>query len=171
MAERSDRPGTARFAVRSGARDLLRWLHLGGSRARRGACRARLEPYAAAGRGVCRDQTRGGVGPRPISTTGVASSCRAPKAFSAFWEARTMECNRPDLTDERLARLIRTAARGFNRALSIRLSQHDVTFGQWIFLRILWPEDGLSQRELARRAGVTEPTTHSALRRLEAQGL
>jgi DNA-binding MarR family transcriptional regulator len=67
--------------------------------------------------------------------------------------------------------LVRTAARGFNRALSIRLGQHDLTFGQWIFLRMLWPEDGLSQRNLARRAGVTEPTAHSALRRLEAQGL
>jgi DNA-binding MarR family transcriptional regulator len=82
-----------------------------------------------------------------------------------------MDAERHDLSDERLARLVRTAARGFNRALSLRLGRHDMTFGQWIFLRILWPEDGLSQRELARRAGVTEPTAHSALRRLEGQGL
>lgn len=73
--------------------------------------------------------------------------------------------------DERLARLIRLSARGFNRALSLRLQQHDVTFGQWIFLRILWVEDGLSQRELSQRANVTEPTTHTALKKLELQGL
>jgi len=76
-----------------------------------------------------------------------------------------------ELSEERLARLVRLCARGFNRALQIRLSQHGVTFGQWIFLRILWMKDGLSQRELSRHAGVTEPTTHSALQRLEAQGL
>jgi DNA-binding MarR family transcriptional regulator len=82
-----------------------------------------------------------------------------------------MEKERQHLSDERVARLVRLAARGFNRALSIRLGQYDVGFGQWIFLRILWPEDGLSQRALARRAGVTEPTAHAALCRLEDQGL
>ncbi|MFW5654452.1 MAG: MarR family winged helix-turn-helix transcriptional regulator [Roseicyclus sp.] len=86
-------------------------------------------------------------------------------------DAENPQLTEERLTEERLARLIRLAARGFNRALQIRLGQHDMSFGQWIFLRILWPEDGLSQRELARRAGVTEPTAHSALRRLEAQGL
>lgn len=75
------------------------------------------------------------------------------------------------LVDERLARLVRLAARGFTRALQIRLSGHDISFGQWMFLRILWVEDGQSQRELSRLAGVTEPTTHTALQRLEALGL
>lgn len=75
------------------------------------------------------------------------------------------------LASERLARLTRLAARGFNRALQIRLAAHGVSFGQWIFLRILWAEDGLSQRELAHRSGLTEPTTHTSLQRLEKQGL
>jgi DNA-binding MarR family transcriptional regulator len=73
----------------------------------------------------------------------------------------------PQLTDERLAHLIRLAARGFTRSLQLRLTAHDVTFGQWVFLRIMWEEDGLSQKELSRRANLTEPTTHSALQRLE----
>ena len=72
--------------------------------------------------------------------------------------------------EERLARLIRLAARAFNRSLQIRLSTEGVLFGHWIFLRILWREDGLSQRELSERAHLTEPTTHSTLSRMEELG-
>lgn len=72
--------------------------------------------------------------------------------------------------DERVARLVRLAARGFNRALQLRLQTENVTFGQWIFLRILWREDGLSQRELSDRAHLTEPTAHTALIRMEELG-
>jgi DNA-binding MarR family transcriptional regulator len=77
----------------------------------------------------------------------------------------------PALTEERLARLVRLAARAFNRSLQIRLQPEGVTFGQWIFLRILWYDDGLSQRELSQRAHLTEPTAHSALTKLEKQGI
>ena len=69
--------------------------------------------------------------------------------------------------NERVARLVRLAARGFNRSLQIRLNTENVTFGQWIFLRILWQEDGLSQRELSNRAHLTEPTAHTALVKME----
>ncbi len=74
------------------------------------------------------------------------------------------------LPDERLAHLVRTAARGFNRALQMRLSRHDVSFGHWVFLRILWAHDGLTQRDLALRAGLTEPTAFSALTAMEKLG-
>lgn len=77
----------------------------------------------------------------------------------------------PRLYEERLARMIRLAARAFNRSLTLRLSTEGVTFGQWIFLRILWREDGLSQRELSERAHLTEPTAHTALSRMETMGL
>lgn len=82
----------------------------------------------------------------------------------------------PEETDakraaERIGHLVRMAARGFNRALQIRLADHEVTFGQWVFLRILWEQDGLTQRELSEEAGLTEPTTHTALQRLEAHEL
>ena len=78
--------------------------------------------------------------------------------------------NRVPNSRERLAHIIRLATRGFNRSLQIRLASHHVTFGQWIFLRILWEQDGLTQRELSEEAGLTEPTTHTALQRLEALG-
>ncbi|SFF02624.1 DNA-binding transcriptional regulator, MarR family [Sulfitobacter brevis] len=73
--------------------------------------------------------------------------------------------------DERIARLIRLAARSFNRSLQMRLTTEGMTFGQWIFLRILWEHDGLSQRALSEKAHLTEPTTHTALSRMEDLGL
>lgn len=75
-----------------------------------------------------------------------------------------------DQTEERIARLVRLAARAFNRSLQMRLSTEGVTFGQWIFLRILWSHDGLSQRELSDKAHLTEPTAHTALLRMEELG-
>ena len=73
-------------------------------------------------------------------------------------------------SEERIARLVRLDARAFNRSLQMRLNTEGVTFGQWIFLRILWSHDGLSQRELSDKAHLTEPTAHSALRRMEELG-
>ncbi|MCC5999945.1 MAG: MarR family transcriptional regulator [Pararhodobacter sp.] len=69
-----------------------------------------------------------------------------------------------------MAHLTRLAARSFSRALQIRLAEHDITFGHWVFLRILWQQDGLSQRRLSALANLTEPTTHAALARLEQLG-
>jgi len=56
------------------------------------------------------------------------------------------------------------------RALQARLGEHDVPFGHWTFLRILWQQDGLTQRELSAEAGVTEPSTFAAIRAMEKQG-
>jgi DNA-binding MarR family transcriptional regulator len=71
---------------------------------------------------------------------------------------------------ERLAHLIREAARALVRALTLRLAAHGVSFGHWAFLRILWQRDGLTQRELSEMAGVMEPTTFAALRAMEELG-
>lgn len=75
-----------------------------------------------------------------------------------------------NLPNERLAHLVRDAARGLNRSLQQRLATHGVAFGHWIFLRMLWEGDGLTQREMSERAGLMEPTTHAALRKMEALG-
>ena len=78
---------------------------------------------------------------------------------------------RDAVPDDRLAHLVRDAARGLTRALQFRLSEHGVSFGHWVFLRILWDrDDGLSQRELSIEAGLMEPTTHSAVLKMEALG-
>jgi DNA-binding MarR family transcriptional regulator len=67
--------------------------------------------------------------------------------------------------------LVRDAHRAFQRLLERRIAPHGVTRGQWYFLRVLWSEDGLSQRELSARVGMMEPTTVIALRGMEKAGL
>src|SRR6195256_3345124 len=71
---------------------------------------------------------------------------------------------------ERFAHLVKLAARGFARALQMRLTEHSVSYGHWTFLRILWDEEGLTQRELSARAGVMEPTTFAALKAMAQRG-
>ncbi|MCR5881138.1 MarR family winged helix-turn-helix transcriptional regulator [Phenylobacterium sp. J367] len=66
--------------------------------------------------------------------------------------------------------LTRIAFRAFSRALEERTAPHGVSSGQWRFLRVLWREDGLTQRELSRRVGMREPTTVIALKSLERSG-
>jgi MarR family transcriptional regulator, organic hydroperoxide resistance regulator len=67
--------------------------------------------------------------------------------------------------------LVRDAHRAFQRLLEKRIASYGVTRGQWYFLRVLWTEDGLSQRELSARVGMMEPTTVIALRSMEKSGL
>lgn len=66
--------------------------------------------------------------------------------------------------------LVRDAHRAFQRLLERRIAPYGVTRGQWYFLRVLWTEDGLSQRELSARVGMMEPTTVIALRGMEKAG-
>ena len=56
------------------------------------------------------------------------------------------------------------------RALQARLAEHEVPFGHWTFLRILWERDGLTQRELSDEAGVAEPSTNAAIKAMEEMG-
>lgn len=91
------------------------------------------------------------------------SSADSTKALLHHW--------REILPKDRLAHLIRDVARMQTRALQTRLSAHGVSFGHWTFLRILWVQDGLTQRELSESAGVMEPTTFSAVKAMEGLGL
>jgi MarR family transcriptional regulator, organic hydroperoxide resistance regulator len=67
--------------------------------------------------------------------------------------------------------LMRETHRAFLRALGARISRHGVSIGMWFFLRALWEEDGLTQRELSRRVSMMEPTTATALESMERRGL
>ncbi len=77
---------------------------------------------------------------------------------------------REAVPSDRLAHLVRDAARALVRSLSVRLAEHQVSFGHWAFLRVLWVDDGLNQRELSERADVMEPTTFSAIKTMERLG-
>jgi DNA-binding MarR family transcriptional regulator len=77
---------------------------------------------------------------------------------------------REAVPDDRIAHLVKDATRALVRSLGAKLAAHDVSFGHWTFLRILWEHDGLTQRELSREAGVMEPTTFTALQAMERLG-
>jgi MarR family transcriptional regulator, organic hydroperoxide resistance regulator len=89
-------------------------------------------------------------------------------------EATARSAERPD--DEILppsrsfGYLVRQTHRAFTRALQARIAPHGVSIGMWYFLRVLWQEDGISQRELSQRVGMMEPTTASALNNMERKG-
>lgn len=65
---------------------------------------------------------------------------------------------------------LRKTHRLFERDLAIFLASADVPIGMWYFLRALWEEDGLSQRELSERAGSTAPAAVEQLRNMERRG-
>jgi MarR family transcriptional regulator, organic hydroperoxide resistance regulator len=67
--------------------------------------------------------------------------------------------------------LVREAHRAFSRSLQARIGPAGVTIGMWFFLRVLWEEDGISQRELSQRVRMMEPTTVAALRNMERCGI
>ena len=94
---------------------------------------------------------------------GPAAALAPPRAESARdW--------RNALHEERMAHLIKTAFRCTSASLQRRLKQHDVLYGHWTFLRILWQTDGVTQRQLSDQAGVTEPSTVTALQAMERLG-
>src|ERR1700682_2194302 len=108
-----------------------------------------------------------------IARKGAAVSPRyapARKATATGDTERLLRHWRDAVPNDRMAHLVKDATRALVRSLQTRLAKHEVSFGHWTFLRILWESDGLTQRELSREAGVMEPTTFAALRAMESCG-
>lgn len=72
--------------------------------------------------------------------------------------------------DASLGFQVRELNRAIQRALQARIQPHGATLGAWYFLRVLWEEESLTQRELANRVGMQEPTAVIALRGMEEAG-
>jgi MarR family transcriptional regulator, organic hydroperoxide resistance regulator len=66
---------------------------------------------------------------------------------------------------------IRATHRALQRYLQLKIEPHNIVSGSWYYLRVLWNEDGLTQRELADEVGIREPTAFKAIKHMEAQGL
>jgi DNA-binding MarR family transcriptional regulator len=66
---------------------------------------------------------------------------------------------------------VRMTHRALQRYLQQHIEPHGVTPGMWYFLRALWHEDGQTQRELSDVVGTMEPTTLTAIRSMEKNGL
>ncbi len=73
--------------------------------------------------------------------------------------------------DESIGFLICDTTRFIKRVLYARISEHGVRGGSWFFLRALWLKDGITQRALAQRLGLMEPSVLEMLRSMEQDGL
>lgn len=73
--------------------------------------------------------------------------------------------------DASVLQLLRMTHRSSARLLQSRILPHGVTIGMWYFLRVLWEEDGLTQRELSQRVGMVEATTVTAINAMAARNL
>ena len=64
----------------------------------------------------------------------------------------------------------RATHRAFDRALQRHIG-HALSNGFWYLLRVLWEREGMSQRELADEANLTESSTMLMLESMQAAGL
>ncbi len=66
--------------------------------------------------------------------------------------------------------LARINFRAFSRELEKLTITQGVTAGQWRFLRVLWEQDNITQRELSNRVGTKEASTVRAVKGLVKSG-
>ena len=69
-----------------------------------------------------------------------------------------------------LGYLSRINFRAFSKELGKLTEPYGVSAGQWRFLRVLWERDGVTQRELCLKVGITEATGVKGIASLAAAG-
>jgi MarR family transcriptional regulator, organic hydroperoxide resistance regulator len=77
---------------------------------------------------------------------------------------------KPHPWSDSVAFLLRNSYRVFARALQERIQAEGIPIGSWPFLRHLWQEDGITQRELTNAVGLMQPNTNVALKQLTRRG-
>jgi DNA-binding MarR family transcriptional regulator len=70
-----------------------------------------------------------------------------------------------------IAYQLRNTYKCFAQTLQPLLDQHNISIGMWYYLRALWEEDGLTQRQISERVGLVAPTTVEQLKNMEKRGL
>ena len=100
------------------------------------------------------------------------------KASSAVGEATTLERGAaepaPDVEyhlQDSIAYQLRNTYKCFVQNLQPLLDQYNISIGMWYYLRALWEEDGLTQRQISERVGLVAPTTVEQLKNMEKRGL
>jgi DNA-binding MarR family transcriptional regulator len=76
-----------------------------------------------------------------------------------------------DDTDESIGYLLRDTSRRILNTMSDELETHGLSLPRYFVLRELYQQEGLTQREIANRVGVLEPTIVATLDALERGGL
>ena len=77
----------------------------------------------------------------------------------------------PHPWSDSVAFLLRNSYRVFARALQERIQSEGIPIASWPFLRHLWQQDGITQRELTAAVGLMQPNTNAALKQLTASRL
>lgn len=77
---------------------------------------------------------------------------------------------KPHPWSDSVAYLLRNSYRVFARALQERIQAERIPIGSWPFLRHLWQQDGITQKELTRAVGLMQPNTNAALKQLVRRG-
>lgn len=76
-----------------------------------------------------------------------------------------------DMPSQDMGELLAQAARLWSQAVGRRLRELGVLPGQAAVLKLLWEEDGRTQADLRRLAGVEQPTMAKTLQRMVRDGL
>lgn len=77
---------------------------------------------------------------------------------------------KPHPWSDSVAYLLRNSYRVFARALQERIQAEGIPIGSWPFLRHLWQQDGITQKELTQAVGLMQPNTNAALKQLVRRG-
>jgi len=72
--------------------------------------------------------------------------------------------------DDSLGFMITVTERRLKKLLNEAVAYEGFNYGLWFFLRVLFEEDGLTQKELSDRVGLMQPTAVKALRGLVDHG-
>lgn len=100
-----------------------------------------------------------------MKKTGVQTEAQSPEATYSAPSGFSISFR------EGIGYQMRTTHRLIQKLLGLRLEEYGINVGMWYFLRALWLEDGLTQRELSDRTGTQEPSTLSAIVQMEKRGL
>jgi MarR family transcriptional regulator, organic hydroperoxide resistance regulator len=66
---------------------------------------------------------------------------------------------------------VRATHRAFDRLLQQQLAEHKLNNGFWYVLRVLWEQEGLTQRELSREVNLTESSMVLMLNAMQTANL
>jgi DNA-binding MarR family transcriptional regulator len=67
--------------------------------------------------------------------------------------------------------LLRIAMVGLRQSFKEQLASFGIPWSVWYYLRVLWEEEGLSQKELINRVGMLQPNATGAIQAMEKLGL
>ena len=87
--------------------------------------------------------------------------------YETFWRAGLI----PHPPKDSPGYQVRITHRAFDRMLAGRLAKFGLKSGYWYYLRVLWINEGLTQKELSDAINVKETTTVTMLKGMERDAL